>query len=76
MSDPAAARDFLKCPTCHGMTRADLAGTPARCSCCAVLMYDCGKNDPVSLQSPIVARRVFQSASLRRADLAAGTQTL
>lgn len=58
MTDPAAARDFLRCQLCHGITRRDIAGNPARCNFCGALV-----EVPASSASPIVGRRSFRSAN-------------
>lgn len=62
-TDPAAARDFLRC-ACSALTRRDVAGEPARCSFCGRTI-EATAAEPVTVSSPIVGRRVFKSASLR-----------
>lgn len=68
-ADPAAARDFLRC-ACAALTRRDVAGDPARCSFCGRTI-EATAAAPATAPSPIIARRVFRSASLR--DLQSST---
>jgi len=69
-----ATYEICRHPGCGNWQRVDILGDI--CTSCGRLMVGSRNDTSAEPVSPIVARRVFQSASLRRADLAAGTQTL